>query len=297
MAVAGDALYSNNLLFLTLTGRITVYFIDGQTLQGDFAAQDIFNIFLTVDDEPVMIPRSQIRYIRGERGQRITEDTSHERWLAAKPVYVDTVERNLAEPKEADEVLKAASPVENQVVLAVDTAASASKLSPPAESFPTAAPPPPIDEAVPTSVEDEDENDGGTIILEEISEVSLPSEPAVSMTELDDDTFVIPQSEAAEEGFAHLVCTAGPHNGEIFKLTPGVITIGRSSDNMLAFPKDKEMSRRHALITYEAGRFVIQDQNSLNGTLINDQPIKGSTPLKEGDVILLGVSILKYEGK
>ena len=76
MSTASDALYSKNLFLLTLKGQIAVEFMDGHTLEGEFATQDELNIFITVDDEPIMIPRSQIRYVKGRQGQEIEEDDS-----------------------------------------------------------------------------------------------------------------------------------------------------------------------------------------------------------------------------
>jgi SARP family transcriptional regulator, regulator of embCAB operon len=81
------------------------------------------------------------------------------------------------------------------------------------------------------------------------------------------------------------------------KLKPGITTIGRASDNVLPLNKDKEASRRHALIIYEASRFVVQDQNSLNGVFVNDQLIKEPRPLQDGDLILIGISTLKFQEK
>jgi hypothetical protein len=113
--------------------------------------------------------------------------------------------------------------------------------------------------------------------------------------EMDEDvTFVLNRLEG-EEISAHLICTTGPHAGEVLKLKPGVTTIGRSSENSFPLAKDKEASRRHALIVYEASKFVLQDQNSLNGTFVNDQLIKEPYPLQDGDIILIGVSTLKFQ--
>ena len=65
MSVEGDTHYSQELFLLALKGPVTVHFVDGRTLQGQFTTQDAWNIFLMVDDEPMMIPRSQILYIKG----------------------------------------------------------------------------------------------------------------------------------------------------------------------------------------------------------------------------------------
>jgi pSer/pThr/pTyr-binding forkhead associated (FHA) protein len=74
----------------------------------------------------------------------------------------------------------------------------------------------------------------------------------------------------------------------------GMITIGRASDNIISLFNDKEISRKHSKITYEAGNFIVEDQNSLNGTFVNNQRIEGPRYLEDGDVIFIGVSTLEY---
>jgi FHA domain len=81
-----------------------------------------------------------------------------------------------------------------------------------------------------------------------------------------------------------------------FVLSTEPVVIGRENANDLVL-KDPEMSRRHARITYQAGRYYVEDLGSTNGTFLNDQRIQGQTLLNHGDVIRLGESIrLTYYG-
>lgn len=81
-----------------------------------------------------------------------------------------------------------------------------------------------------------------------------------------------------------------------YSLSTQPVVIGRENANDLVL-KDPEMSRRHARITYQGGRYYIEDLGSTNGTFLNDQPVKSQTPLNHGDVIRLGESIrLTYYG-
>src|SRR5439155_383218 len=67
---------------------------------------------------------------------------------------------------------------------------------------------------------------------------------------------------------------------------------GRSSRSDL--PIDQEsISRHHARISFDGQRHVIQDLGSTNGTFVNDVTVK-TQPLKDGDQVKLGRSILKY---
>jgi diguanylate cyclase (GGDEF)-like protein len=91
---------------------------------------------------------------------------------------------------------------------------------------------------------------------------------------------------------ACLVVIYGPDLGKRASLGHGTFEIGRSSRSDL--PIDQEsISRHHARITFDGGRHVIEDLGSTNGTFVNDQNVRRN-PLKDGDQIKLGRSILKY---
>ena len=71
------------------------------------------------------------------------------------------------------------------------------------------------------------------------------------------------------------------------------ITIGRSPDNDL--PVDNlAVSNYHAKIYFEAGRMVIEDLDSLNGTFVNDLRVERAT-LHDGDNIHLGKHKIKVD--
>src|SRR2546422_6581145 len=62
------------------------------------------------------------------------------------------------------------------------------------------------------------------------------------------------------------------------------VTIGRAPDNDI--PIDNlAVSNYHARIYTEAGRLVIEDLNSLNGTFVNDQRVERAA-LHDGDTLL-----------
>lgn len=76
------------------------------------------------------------------------------------------------------------------------------------------------------------------------------------------------------------------------EITPkdGVTTLGRTSDNDIAFPGDSNVSRYHAEIESRGGEFCLIDLGSSNGTTVNGVKVSGETYLKPGDRILLGGS-------
>jgi hypothetical protein len=156
-------------------------------------------------------------------------------------------------------------------------------------------------EAFPWTEPDDDNNDG-TLVL---GPLQLPDDEdeddldvTVVMSDLpatEEDMTVVIEEKKEPEITAKLICTSGPHTGDVLQLRTGITTLGRSSDNVFVLAQDKEISRHHAIILQESGRYVIQDQNSLNGTFVNDEQITGPRYLKDGDEILVGLSTLKYQ--
>ena len=70
-----------------------------------------------------------------------------------------------------------------------------------------------------------------------------------------------------------------------------LITLGRVSDNAVAFPQDSNVSRYHAEIEMrDGGEFWLTDLQSSNGTTVNDEKVSGEKLLADGDIIVLGGS-------
>jgi hypothetical protein len=86
---------------------------------------------------------------------------------------------------------------------------------------------------------------------------------------------------------AILVLQEGPGTDATrWPLDRDTVTIGRGPDNQVVLP-DREVSRHHAQIRHEGGRYVLVDLGSKNGTLVNGSRIERATPLADGDEIRL----------
>ncbi len=84
------------------------------------------------------------------------------------------------------------------------------------------------------------------------------------------------------------------HLGRRFVLetTPAGCWVGRGADNAIVLESDT-CSRRHAHFEKREDGWWVVDNNSTNGTYVNDEPVQ-STPMKRGDHIKIGDTIFKY---
>ena len=87
------------------------------------------------------------------------------------------------------------------------------------------------------------------------------------------------------------VMRSGPTPGVVFPLEGEQLTIGRDSNNGVPI-NDSEVSRKHARLVFQGGKFVIDDLGSTNGTFVNGQRLAGPVVLKAGDVVSLGEQIV-----
>ena len=89
-----------------------------------------------------------------------------------------------------------------------------------------------------------------------------------------------------------MIVLAGPLCGEAFPIDGTDTVVGRDPAIGLSIP-DRLMSRRHCTVQLEAGRFILRDLNSSNGTSVNGIPIRERV-LEHGDRIRAGDSILMF---
>src|SRR5512136_154428 len=91
------------------------------------------------------------------------------------------------------------------------------------------------------------------------------------------------------------VMRSGPTPGAVYPLEGDQLTIGRDASNGVAI-NDAEVSRKHSRLSFQGGKYVLEDLGSTNGTFVNGQRLANATVLKSGDVVSLGEQIvLKYE--
>ncbi len=89
-----------------------------------------------------------------------------------------------------------------------------------------------------------------------------------------------------------LIVIRGNDQGSEFELDLDRVSVGRDPSNTIQL-HDTEVSRRHAEIRAEEGRYLLVDLNSSNGTFVNNDRIL-RRPLEDSDEIRIGSSVLLF---
>ena len=90
----------------------------------------------------------------------------------------------------------------------------------------------------------------------------------------------------------NLAILEGPTRGDLYVVDSPRIVLGRGSQSDVTL-QDDSISRQHAVIEFAGDRFVLQDQESSNGTFVNEKRVK-STELEHGDRIRIGRLLLQF---
>jgi len=106
-------------------------------------------------------------------------------------------------------------------------------------------------------------------------------------TELPPPTWLRDVRRELAPGGRFLVCRRDNDEVSVFPIEPGWTRIGRSVSADVRID-DPSVSRRHALLVSEPGKALrVLDDRSLNGVLINGEPVEWGT-LDDGDELVIG---------
>jgi two-component system, cell cycle response regulator len=81
--------------------------------------------------------------------------------------------------------------------------------------------------------------------------------------------------------------------GKRFVLDNNTVRVGRGTDNTIVLEGDS-VSRRHAHFECRGRTWFVVDDNSTNGTYVNEEQIRGEAQLANNDRIKIGPTIFKY---
>ena len=71
------------------------------------------------------------------------------------------------------------------------------------------------------------------------------------------------------------------------------VPIGRAARCELALPDDTFLSQLHARLYVQDGQPHLEDLGSTNGTYLNGERVTGTVPLRPGDTVQLGATVLE----
>lgn len=100
------------------------------------------------------------------------------------------------------------------------------------------------------------------------------------------------------QNYGSIRFVSGPLSGQHFDIKADGDFIGRDGGSSQIVIGDPRISKRHVWIGVKNGRVVIEDQNSRNGTFVNDPKSQRvtETSLNSGDVVILGESdVARFE--
>lgn len=135
-----------------------------------------------------------------------------------------------------------------------------------------------------------------------IASIAEPiSQPGSSLGSSDFDpsrTVAIKREKTVEISYGSIRFTSGVLAGQQFDVNPEGSYIGRENSLSQIVVSDPRISKRHLWIGVRDGRVTIADQESRNGTFINDPRSDRVTEatLNSGDTVILGESdVARFE--
>jgi hypothetical protein len=136
--------------------------------------------------------------------------------------------------------------------------------------------------------------------MEEIR-ADVAEAPAAPLPDLDFDpsrTVAITRENTVTISYGYIKFVSGVLAGEQFVVEPEGTYIGRESSLAQIVVSDPRISKRHLWIGVKDGRVKIVDQDSRNGTFVNDPKSERITEavLNSGDTVILGESdVARFE--
>ncbi len=87
-----------------------------------------------------------------------------------------------------------------------------------------------------------------------------------------------------------LIAREGQFDGQQWTIDQDEFVIGRGSDCQVILP-ERQVSRYHAKIWFENGRYLLEDLESKNGTHLNGVPVEGKVMLQDGDEVSIALAV------
>jgi pSer/pThr/pTyr-binding forkhead associated (FHA) protein len=95
---------------------------------------------------------------------------------------------------------------------------------------------------------------------------------------------------------------SGPRDGAVLSFEkvldddqPTEIMIGRREDCDVCLSYDSQVSREHAVLSYDGDTFWLEDKDSTNGTFIEEERVTGRVEIAPGALFRVGRTWLRVE--
>ena len=89
-------------------------------------------------------------------------------------------------------------------------------------------------------------------------------------------------------------CLKDVRLGRTYWIERPLFWIGRDGCNDLVIADDRFVSRRHAVISKQSGKWRVRDLNSENGSFLNCRSLDQGEWLQDGDEVLVGNTTLYF---
>lgn len=93
---------------------------------------------------------------------------------------------------------------------------------------------------------------------------------------------------------ATLVRMVDGRDASVHPLLGDMFIIGRDKACHIQITDDTSVSRKHATVMRQGVRFVIEDNNSSNGVIVNGEKIAGPHEMRVGDKIEIGKQLYVF---
>jgi len=143
-------------------------------------------------------------------------------------------------------------------------------------------------------------------VFQPVNVTSFGIPPIVENERANENSFADNGAPKAKNARAILIIERGDSIGAEFSLSESESNIGRWDADNGIFPEidldahdaQAKVSRRHARILFERGKFLIEDLGSTNGTFVNrGRRLLPGDPhqLNDGDEIIVGKTFLRFK--
>jgi len=92
---------------------------------------------------------------------------------------------------------------------------------------------------------------------------------------------------------ASLVLLLEDRPRQIFPLARTRVSVGRNFDSLVR-PPCESVSRNHATIIFDGTDYILEDHESLNGTFVNDAPVRRHV-LQQHDIVRFGSCTFMFD--